>query len=309
MPVKYENARWRFKSPGPITRHVIDDFHGLIMTIAEQGDFQSVIEDFKDRFAYGRSTSWSSDSSWSLTDMLSYMQDATENAPRFIAAFVDGCESQAEKGKDVPDIDIVNEILAKHETGYQVVDGTVVATAEQVVEQVRRTPVTMESPRRSVSRVAKPDVVSYGGSGANIKKPMALKAFLCHTSADKPEVKKLYKALKDDGFDPWLDAVNLLPGEDWEAEITSAVKTSHVVIVCLSHTAVTKAGFAQKEIKMALDVADLQPEGTIFIIPARLEDCTVPDRLSKWHWVNLYEDGGYKKLVGALKKRAKDIEL
>ena len=132
MPLKYENARWRFKSPGPITRDVIDDFQGLNVTIAEQGDFQSVIEHFKDRFSYGRSTTWSSDSGWSVTDMLSYMHDASENAPRFIAAVVDGCESQAEKGKDVPDIDIVNEILAKHETGYQVLDGAVVATAERM---------------------------------------------------------------------------------------------------------------------------------------------------------------------------------
>jgi hypothetical protein len=278
------------------------------MTIAEQGDFQSVIEHFKDRFSYGRSTTWSSDSSWSVTDMLSYMQDATENAPRFIAAFVDGCESQAETGKDVPDIDIVNEILAKHATGYQVVDGTVVATAEQIVERARERPAVEALAGRSVSKIAKPDIVSHGDGAANIKKPMALKVFLCHSSADKPEVKKLYKALKDDGFDPWFDAVNLLPGEDWEAEITSSVKASHVVIVCLSHTAVTKAGFAQKEIKMALDVADLQPEGTIFMIPARLEDCTVPNRLSKWHWVNLYEDGGYQKLVHALNKRAKDIK-
>lgn len=136
---------------------------------------------------------------------------------------------------------------------------------------------------------------------------MALKAFLCHASADKPEVKKLYRALKDEGFDPWLDAVNLMPGEDWEAEIAAAVKASHVVIVCLSQTAVTKAGFVQKEIKMALDVADLQPEGNIFVIPTRIENCTVPDRLSKWHWVDLYEDGGYQKLVAALRKRAKNI--
>ena len=44
------------------------------------------------------------------------------------------------------------------------------------------------------------------------------------------------------------------------------------------------------------------------MIPARLEDCTVPDRLSKWHWVNLYEDGGYQKLVDALNKRAKNMK-
>lgn len=82
-----------------------------------------------------------------------------------------------------------------------------------------------------------------------------------------------------------------------------AVKSTDVVVVCLSVSAASKAGFAQKEIKFALDVADLQPEGTIFIISARLEDCNVPDRLSKWHWVNLYEESGYKKLVSALIKR------
>ena len=52
---------------------------------------------------------------------------------------------------------------------------------------------------------------------------------------------------------------------------------------------------------------DQQPDGTIFIIPARLEDCKVPERLSKWHWVNLYKEGGIEKLVDALNKRAKDI--
>jgi TPR repeat protein len=105
----------------------------------------------------------------SLTDMLSYMNDATENAPRFIAAFVDGCESQAENGKDVPDIDIVNEILAKHETGYQVIDGMVTATAERAAEQASGTRAVIESPKRAVRRVAKPDLTSYGGV-ANTKK-------------------------------------------------------------------------------------------------------------------------------------------
>ena len=50
----------------------------------------------------------------------------------------------------------------------------------------------------------------------------------------------------------------------------------------------------------ALDVADEQPEGTIFLIPAKLEECETPGRLRRWHWVNLFEEGGYERLVAAL---------
>jgi len=32
---------------------------------------------------------------------------------------------------------------------------------------------------------------------------------------------------------------------------------------------------------MALDVADEKPDGTIYVIPALLEECSVPDRLKE----------------------------
>ena len=138
-------------------------------------------------------------------------------------------------------------------------------------------------------------------------KAKALQVFLCHSRADKPAVRKLYGRLKSDGYKPWLDAVNLVPGQDWELEIGKAVRASDTVIVCLSAQSVTKAGFMQKEIKYALDVADEQPEGRIYIIPARLEECDVPARLSKFHWVDLFEDDGYYKLLEALKMRVAEI--
>lgn len=52
-----------------------------------------------------------------------------------------------------------------------------------------------------------------------IAKPKHLQVFLCHSRADKAAAKELYKKLKADGYDPWLDAVNLIPGQDWEMEI------------------------------------------------------------------------------------------
>ncbi len=131
-----------------------------------------------------------------------------------------------------------------------------------------------------------------------------LRVFLCHSSSDKPYVQKLYQRLKSDNFDPWLDEENLLPGQDWKLEIPKAVRKADIVIVCLSRNSVTKAGYVQKEIKDALDIADEQPEGTIFLIPLKLEECEVPDRLSRWQWVNYFDENGYKRLLNTLHTRA-----
>lgn len=135
-----------------------------------------------------------------------------------------------------------------------------------------------------------------------------LKVFLCHASADKPAVRDLYRRLAADGVDVWLDAESLIAGQNWKVEIPKAIKESDVVIVCLSEKSVNKEGYVQKEIKFALDVADEKPEGTIFIVPARLEECAVPDRLSTYHWVDLFAEDGYGRLMRALRLRADKID-
>jgi len=121
-----------------------------------------------------------------------------------------------------------------------------------------------------------------------------LKVFLCHTSADKNAVRKLYKRLNAEGWiDPWLDEQKILPGQDWDYEIHKAVRDADVIAVCISKLSITKEGYVQKEIKIALDIAEEKPEGTIYIVPIRLEDCEPPNRLQRWQWVNLYETKGY----------------
>jgi formylglycine-generating enzyme required for sulfatase activity len=139
--------------------------------------------------------------------------------------------------------------------------------------------------------------------------PRQLKVFLCHASGDKPAVRNLYHRLRVSGFDPWLDEENLLPGQDWQLEILKAVRSSDAVVICLSSRAITKAGYVQKEIKYALDVADEQPEGAIFLIPLRLEECEVPERLRRWQWVDFYQEKGYERLLRALRARAESLGL
>ena len=136
-----------------------------------------------------------------------------------------------------------------------------------------------------------------------------LRAFLCHAHCDKPFARSLNLLLHAFGVDPWLDEEQLKGGDDWELRIRTAVRTSHVVIVCLSPESINKAGFVQKEIRIALDVADEQPEGAIFLIPVKIKQCDIPERLRKLHCINFYEKKGWPELLDALTARANSLGI
>lgn len=70
-----------------------------------------------------------------------------------------------------------------------------------------------------------------------------------------------------------------------------------------------KPDTCRKKLRSRLDVADQQPEGGIYIIPVKLEECDVPDRLNSWHWVNLEDASGYQRLLAALMRRADDLGI
>jgi hypothetical protein len=135
-----------------------------------------------------------------------------------------------------------------------------------------------------------------------------LKVFLCHSSQDKPIVRDLYQKLStEDWIDPWLDEEKLLPGHDWDMEIEKAVEAADVVIVCLSSDSVTKEGYIQRELKFALDIALEKSEGTIFIVPLRLDDCQVPRKLRSWQYADYFpleqKVSSYQRLLRSLKIR------
>jgi GTPase SAR1 family protein len=131
-----------------------------------------------------------------------------------------------------------------------------------------------------------------------------LKVFLCHASQDKEYVRGLYKQLQAMGAIPWLDEINILPGQDWNYEIRKSIKNSDVIIVCISNRSVNKAGYVQKEISYALDIASEQPEGSIFLIPAQIEKCDIPEKIKSIQCAKVYEEGGYNLLIESLRVRA-----
>lgn len=141
-----------------------------------------------------------------------------------------------------------------------------------------------------------------------------LRVFLCHASQDKPAVRELYQRLDSEGWmDVWLDEEKLYPGQDWDFEIEKAVEAADVVIVCLSNNSVTKEGYVQRELRFVLQIADYKSDGTIFVVPVRLDDCPLPRRLKIWQYIDFFPknrmDWAYRRLLGSLQMRAENLGL
>jgi hypothetical protein len=132
-----------------------------------------------------------------------------------------------------------------------------------------------------------------------------LNVFLIYAHTDKDAVHKLHQRLVKDGINAWLDVQNLQPGQDWPHEIRRAIFNSDLVLVCLSRAFNKQPGFRHEELKIAFNKANILEDGKVFIIPVRLENCKMPDTLRHLHRVDLFEPGGYKKLVEALREKKK----
>jgi predicted ATPase len=140
-----------------------------------------------------------------------------------------------------------------------------------------------------------------------------LRVFLCHSSNDKPTVRELYQKLRAEVWiQPWLDEEELYPGQDWNLEIETAVEDADAILVCLTKGSITKEGYVQRELRKVLDFADYKPEGTLYIIPVRLEECEPPRSLRAWQYADYFEgqrERAFERLLVSLKRRADGLGL
>jgi hypothetical protein len=140
-----------------------------------------------------------------------------------------------------------------------------------------------------------------GAGEADEMNPRRTPIFLSYAREDGERVADLYERLSDEGFKPWMDRKDILPGERWRACVQGAIRASDFFLVCLSAHSVNKRGFIQKEIRDALDICQEMLDSDIYLIPVRLEDCDVPERLRDFQWVDLFERGGWAQLVRAIR--------
>ena len=118
-----------------------------------------------------------------------------------------------------------------------------------------------------------------------------IKAFISYAREDREKAINLYEDLKNLGLDVWLDIENLLPGMNWKREIEKAISESQYFLALLSSHTVSKIGYVQKELKIAMEILDVLPERQIFLLPIRLDDCSPNhEKLLNLHWVDMFPD-------------------
>jgi hypothetical protein len=126
--------------------------------------------------------------------------------------------------------------------------------------------------------------------------------FIIYAREDLNSARKLWQDLKDRGFNPWLDVEEILPGAVWRKSVLQSLEMSAAAVVLISENLKMKRGFAQKEVKAALEVLQERGKGESPLIPIRLNDTSVPKMLSHIQWVDLFENDGLDRLEVGLKR-------
>jgi len=130
--------------------------------------------------------------------------------------------------------------------------------------------------------------------------------FIAYVEEDLGAAKRLYRSLEERGFRPWLDKQELLPGQNWARAIETAIQTSDFFVACFSRKSICKRGSFQSELRYALNCAAKIPLDDIYIIPLRLDDCMVPQRIAKRiHYIDLFPEWerGLSRVVEVMKRQ------
>lgn len=139
---------------------------------------------------------------------------------------------------------------------------------------------------------------------------MALKAFLSYAREDRERVERYFDELLRVGYAPWMDCRNILPGQNWEAEIEHALTSANVILAFLSKRSVTKRGFVQREVNFALDRLKYKLPTDIYLIPLLLEQCDVPSHVSsRLQYIDLSVNGAWEQVLASLNLAAEQQQI
>lgn len=104
-------------------------------------------------------------------------------------------------------------------------------------------------------------------------------AFISYVREDAAKVDRLQAALEAAGVRVWRDTSDLMPGEDWRANIRHAITDDALVfITCFSRNSLARSrSYQSEELVLAVQEMRRRRPDKPFLIPVRFDDCEIPD--------------------------------
>jgi hypothetical protein len=125
--------------------------------------------------------------------------------------------------------------------------------------------------------------------------------FISYSKKDTSELaKKLFNALKDDGFSAWMDE-DLISGESWSKQIEAELTKADIVIVLLSPD-VNRTKSSKQDRSFVLNEIDYAQTLHKPILPIMAESIVPPVQLAGIQYIDFTKDAeaGYAKLLKTL---------
>ncbi|MDQ3636093.1 MAG: toll/interleukin-1 receptor domain-containing protein [Acidobacteriota bacterium] len=133
-----------------------------------------------------------------------------------------------------------------------------------------------------------------------IPSPKEIKIFLSHKNNNKDIVRRYYQALKDTGFDPWLDESNMAAGANLERELIRGFDESCAVVFFMTEH-FTDENYLATEIEYAIE--QKRKKGKKFaIITLRYPGANeVPRLLTRYIYKDIDNDlDGFREIIRGL---------
>jgi len=212
MPLQMASElRFPMGATTPLSDRAVDEFLSLIKRVSAPIGRQQTVEIFKQHFCkvsgdyYARSSSLD----WAESDMSTKAQNASKDAPNFIAAVYDSLEELGSRGATVPTVQHINQILLNNQIPYEIICNQLLETGARVA-----IPEISESVSTTVMRAlgdAKALIGTVDASSAIDRAHTALHGYLVQLCRDSsielpndPTASKAFKLLRE--FHPALQA-------------------------------------------------------------------------------------------------------
>jgi WD40 repeat protein len=121
--------------------------------------------------------------------------------------------------------------------------------------------------------------------------------FISHSSQNDAFVTRLASDLRAETLPTWVDHEDILPSQDWDAEVQAALETARAMILVLTPASV---GSTNVKVEWSFFLELGKP-----IYPVLLEECEIPFRLRLVQYVNFTAGGddALAKLIAALRDK------